>query len=217
MKAQISKLLCVISTSTLIALSSTSVNAALYTFSQDGFSGGGIVTGSFEAVDINNDGLITSVSEQHPGDPGEVISFSFSFTNDSIVGDFSALWFNSLIYEIGSGFIGNRSGEGINTGAGSSGVATDEFDYRRFDYETGRTGGFTIFHDVDELARVTDSDTGAISTTSNLISVSESATPVPAAVPIPAAVWLFGTGLIGLIGMRKNSFKIQKNHTLTVA
>lgn len=29
----------------------------------------------------------------------------------------------------------------------------------------------------------------------------------PSAVPVPAAVWLFGSGLIGLIGMRKNKSK----------
>jgi len=30
---------------------------------------------------------------------------------------------------------------------------------------------------------------------------------VPVPVPVPAAVWLFGSGLIGLIGMRKNTSK----------
>ncbi len=58
-------------------------------------------------------------------DEDEIKSFSFSFTNDSIVGDFSAIWFNGLEYEIGSGFIGIRSGDGIITGAGSSGIATE--------------------------------------------------------------------------------------------
>ncbi len=29
------------------------------------------------------------------------------------------------------------------------------------------------------------------------------ATPAPSAVPIPGAVWLFGSGVIGLFGMRK--------------
>ena len=188
---------------TLIALSSASANAALYTFLQDGFSGGGVVTGSFEAEDLDNDGLISSFSELFGED--EIKSFSFSFTNDSIVGDFSAIWFNGLEYEIGSGFIGIRSGDGLITGAGSSGIATDEFDFRRFDYESGKgpTGGTG--------GRVIDSSTGAISTTSNLISVSESAVSIPAAVPIPAAVWLFGTSIVGLIGMRRKGLRASEN------
>jgi predicted ABC-type sugar transport system permease subunit len=43
--------------------------------------------------------------------------------------------------------------------------------------------------------RVIDFSTGAVTTTSNLISVSESAAPIQAAIPIPAAVWLFGTSV----------------------
>jgi hypothetical protein len=140
---------------------------------------------------------------------GEIRDFTFSFTNDSIVGDFSAIWFNAVVYEIGSGFIGNsRSGDGMITGAGSSGIATeqptDEFDFRRFDYESGQgpTGGAG--------GRVIDFSTGAISTTSNLISVSESAAPIQAAVPIPAAVWLFGTSIVGLIGVRRKGLRISE-------
>ncbi len=30
----------------------------------------------------------------------------------------------------------------------------------------------------------------------------------PAAVPVPAAVWLFGSGLIGIIGTRKKASKL---------
>ncbi len=33
----------------------------------------------------------------------------------------------------------------------------------------------------------------------------------PPSVPVPAAVWLFGSGLLGLIGMRKTSSKISVN------
>ncbi len=191
----------------MIALSSASANAALYTFSQDGFSGGGTVTGSFEAEDLDNDGLISSFGFPF-GEGGEIRDFTFSFTNDSIVGDFSAIWFNAVVYEIGSGFIGNsRSGDGMITGAGSSGIATeqptDEFDFRRFDYESvqGPTGGAG--------GRVIDFSTGAISTT-NLISVSESAASIQAAVPIPAAVWLFGTSIVGLIGVRRKGLRISE-------
>ncbi len=32
----------------------------------------------------------------------------------------------------------------------------------------------------------------------------------PATVPVPAAVWLFGSGLVGLIGMRKKSSKVSE-------
>ena len=30
-----------------------------------------------------------------------------------------------------------------------------------------------------------------------------------AVVPVPAAIWLFGSGLIGLVGMRGNTFKLS--------
>ncbi len=75
--------------------------------------------------------------------------------------------------------------------------------FRRFDYESGLgpTGGAG--------GRVIDSSTGAISITSNLISVSESVAPTQTAVPIPAAVWLFGTSIVGLIGMRRKGLRIS--------
>lgn len=39
-----------------------------------------------------------------------------------------------------------------------------------------------------------------------------SSVPVPVPVPAPAAVWLMGSGLIGLVGMRKKSAKPSDNY-----
>ena len=59
-----------------------SAHAALvnYQFSANGFSGGGSLSGSFQAKDITLDGVIKSSDD-------EVFSFEYSFTGDSIVDD----------------------------------------------------------------------------------------------------------------------------------
>ncbi|MCK4707387.1 MAG: VPLPA-CTERM sorting domain-containing protein, partial [Gammaproteobacteria bacterium] len=42
-----------------------------------------------------------------------------------------------------------------------------------------------------------------------LIFMAVDLSPAPAPVPVPAAVWLFGSGLIGLIGVARNNKRKQ--------
>lgn len=163
-----------------MALASFSANAATYTFSQNGFSGGGVITGSFDAVDINNDGQINFFND-------EVTGFSLAFTGDTIVEGFTHTFsdFSGLVYDIGSGFIGDGSNNG-GEGLASNWFGSSGFDYASGMGATGILGG-----------RVVNVATRAESSSANLISVSVTA------VPIPAAAWLLGSGLLGLIGVAR--------------
>ncbi len=64
-----------------------------------------------------------------------------------------------------------------------------------FAVETGDIFGF--------VALTTDSIEGTATAV-----ISNFSAPAISNVPVPAAVWLFGSGLVGLIGMRKKSSKI---------
>ena len=76
-----------LSSSTLVFLFiltlSFKVQAALvnYQFSVNGFSGGGILNASFQAEDVNLDGII--YAEQ-----GEVVSFEYAFSEIRLLGIF---------------------------------------------------------------------------------------------------------------------------------
>lgn len=178
MKSKVCNFICAASTVCLMTLVSPSANATSYIFSQSGFSGGGIITGSFDAVDLNNDGQIISFT-------GEVTSFSLAFTGDSVVGNFTHTFSNlyGLIYDIGSGFLGdgyNGSEEGLASNwGGASG----------FDYASGLGPANVLGGRVINIA------TGATSSSENLISVTS--------VPVPDAAWLLGSGLLGLIGVAR--------------
>lgn len=178
MKSEISNFICAISAVGMMTLASFSANAATYTFSQNGFSGGGVITGSFDAVDINNDGQIHFFNN-------EVTGFSLAFTGDTIVEGFTHTFsdFGGLVYDIDSGFIG----DGPNNGG--EGLASNWFGISGFEYASGMGATGTLGGRVINIA------TGAISSSANLISVT--------AVPIPAAAWLLGSGLLGLIGVAR--------------
>jgi membrane protein DedA with SNARE-associated domain len=74
MKPQVLKLISAISVCLLMVLGSPSVNAAHYIFSQGGFTGGGLVTGSFDGEDTTPDGIISLP---------EVSSFSIHFSGNT--------------------------------------------------------------------------------------------------------------------------------------
>lgn len=137
-----------------LCLSSTSQAAPMFTFTQTGFSGGGTVTGTFSGSDFDNNGFLSSFA-------GEITDYSMSFSGDSIVADFShgLSDFYGLIYELGSGFIGDGLGGGIE------GVASNWGGIAGYDYASGMgpTGGFG--------GRVINTATGATSATQSLVVV----------------------------------------------
>lgn len=108
-------------------------SALSFTFIQTGYSEGAQVTGSFEGVDSDENGQLSSFE-------GEVTAFSVSFSGNSLVPAFSLGIedepFN-FVYDIGSGFLGDGTTldiEGV--------LSTNElFQYLTGQGPTGLDGG----------------------------------------------------------------------------
>ncbi len=165
-----------ISVSALLVMASSSANAAHFMFSQAGFSGGGTITGGFDAVDDDHNGWIDTWN-----DPS-VTNFHLSFSGDSLVGDFSANDLGRLTYKIGSGVIGIEFNEvdGLSSFIDTAGFHQTTPPYNQlYSFSTHSNGGSA----VDFLR-------GTISSTTELMQVSE--------VPLPGAAGLFAFGLAGL-------------------
>jgi hypothetical protein len=154
----------------------SSVDAApiSFNFSQGGFFEGASVTGMFTGDDLDNNGQLSSFA-------GEVSDFVMSFSGNSLIPSFS-LGFSdpfALVYDLDGGPLGDGvtlDVEGIGAASGIHSYATGQ----------GATGGIDGGW-VDDFI--------GPNTTSELVQVS--------AVPIPPAVWLFGSGLLGLVGMAR--------------
>ena len=156
-----------------------------FTFTQGGYSGGGMVTGTFEAI-----GDFSTIGGNNVGTQ-EVRDFTLSFTGDSIVADFTLSRSNlaGLTYIIGSGFLGEVTAQGPifqwDKGTGTSPVL-----------------GGQVFHRFDRVI-------GVISTTQEGAVVVQG-TPIPdpppsTSVPEPATMFLLGIGLIAGAAFRKKT------------
>lgn len=201
MSTRATKIVGIISSLIFVLFISPSANAGLYTFSQTGFSGGGTITGSFEAVDLDGNGQISWFQGVDP-ENAEVTNFSLSFVGDSIVGNFAHDYSHlfGLVYDVGSGFIGDGAGDNGSEGLAShwsplgqpNGVS--DFEYLSGPGPLLNTGG-----------RVTNLLSSAVSSTDQLIVVVD-----PAPVPLPGAIWLFGTALMGFLGYSRSA-KVRAN------
>jgi hypothetical protein len=170
-----------------------------YNFSQSGYDEGAVVTGMFEGEDTNGDGVL--VGNDGPGGFNEVTGFNLEFSGNSIVPaftfDFADFANNgTLVYDSNDGsFLGDSFIEGLGLGEGLIVIghsgAIDDF---------GIILGECVPNDCGDVF-----SEGLVTQSSELMKVS--------AVPLPVAVWLFGSSLVGLIGMRqiKSFYKIRLN------
>ncbi len=181
MKSKIGILACAAAVG-LMAACSSSASAETFNFSQGGYSGGGSVSGSFNATDLDHDGHINSFL-------GEVTGFSLTFSGDAIVGNFTHTFSNlsGLVYELGSGFIGDGYAGGAE-GMASNWNGTSGFDFASGLGPTGGWGG-----------RAINVATGGTSTSAQLISV----TSVPE--PETYAMLLAGLGVMGAVARRRKA------------
>lgn len=164
-----------------LGLSVSTANAALYTFTETGFTDGATITGSFEGTDLNLDGFISGASFTNLD---EISSFNVSFSGNALVSAFSQTYTDLTYFgfDIARSVLGNADGEGI---------ATNWFGGARYQFLTGyAVNGAVDGYVIDTLLNVTDH-------TSNIVSVT------PAAVPVPSAVWLFGSALAGFLSLKR--------------
>ncbi|HSD36008.1 MAG TPA: PEP-CTERM sorting domain-containing protein [Rhodocyclaceae bacterium] len=176
MKRYSKRVLCACTAAFALALAAPA-QATLYTFTQGGFSGGGHISGTFAGEDLDGNGQLSSFA-------GEVSAFQVSFSGDSIVGAFSHGFADlfGIVYDIGSGFIGDGLGGDIE------GIASNYQNGVGIEYIIGT--GLALPY----LGSVTDQATGALSTTDALVVVE---------VPEPASLALVVAGLALVLRTRR--------------
>ncbi len=207
-----------------ILLSQTvSSNLLHFTYRQGGFEGGAFVEGSFSGEDLNGDGVLKHQIDE------EITDFSFHFSPGNTSIPEITLSFNKhsgpvlnygLIYDLNGGSIGdgNINGEGIAVGFTIRPPITQSiFPFDDFFYRVGGAVGQNCgIGETCAVVRVCSPGNFALNCagleptvqinplnreifSSELVHVE--------AVPIPATVWLFGSAIVGLFGIRasKNS------------
>lgn len=168
------KILSAVTAVTLFCGSVATAAPISFDFTQSGFSGGGIVTGSFLAEDLDGNGQISSFD-------GEVVDFSMSFAGDTGVADFSLSFADlfGLVYDIGSGLIGDGTSLDIE-GIGAEGAI--------FSYVVGP--GPLALCDGSTICGIVTQSLGSVDLTSETILgavVNDPSAPVP----LPGAMALF--------------------------
>ena len=151
-------------------------SALSFTFIQNGYSEGAQITGSFEGLDLDENGQLSSFED-------EIFAFSVTFSGNSLVPAFTLGMednFFALVYDIGSGFLGDGTAldeEGIS-------ATMDSFDYVTGQGPTGLDGGeVTNFIGLD--------------TTAQLVVVTQ--------VPEPTTSILLALGLVGIAAGRRQA------------
>lgn len=179
-----------------LLVSFTSVDAApvSYNFSHSGFDEGASVTGMFTGEDLDGNGKLSSFR-------GELIDFKMRFSGNNLVPAFS-LGFADLvgiIYGLDSESLGDDSSgnnpEGIEVYLGR-GSNVGVFSYAVAGPLNPQIGPVVECGTGVDCAVVSDGQ-GNVSYSQQLVLVS------PKPVPLPATVWLFCSGLIGFLGIKR--------------
>lgn len=161
-------------------------DSVTFSFSQAGFGEGAFVSGTFTGQDIDGNGQLSSSD-------GEIIGFDMAFSGNSLVSAFTldVSDLNGLVYDLDGGPLGDGLDlaiEGIAAGNGA------------YDYVAG-PGPFAQCGIGIPCALIQGE---RLIFSSELIQVT--------AVPLTSAIWLFGTGLVGLTGVAKfNKYKGYTN------
>ncbi len=176
-----------------LLVSFTSVDAApvSYNFFQGGFDEGASVTGMFTGEDLDGNGKLSSYR-------GELTDFKMRFSGNNLVPAFS-LGFADLvgiIYGLDSGSLGDDASgnEGIEAHLGGGGSNVGVFHYAVAGPLNPQIGPVVECGTSIDCALVSDGH-DKVSYSQQLVLVSP--------IPLPATVWLFCSGLIGLIGMKR--------------
>jgi hypothetical protein len=185
MKIQVFKYVRVIPVFLMLSFISASVDAALYTFSQGGFTGGGVVTGSFRGVDRYNqngvmkpDGWISAcfTHQCNDGLGQDSVEVIIDFSNGDDI-------FNSLSVGTVTDFAYNIKGN-----------------YLTFSYD--------IYPPEQLFLLYYDPNSGFISFSVDGIGDFEWQTNQPVRVsnvPLPGSLGLFSLGVFWLNGMRRRN------------
>lgn len=168
-----------------LLMASNASQAARFNFSQTGFEEGAIISGYFEVNDLNNDGQILAGDSLLGYNLNELSAFSLSFSGNSLVAAFTQSLSDITVfsYKLGTSFLGDDSSP-IGEAIGTNWLTSTGYAY------SGGIGSGYGWSQVETLGV-----DGALSISNEQMSVT--------AVPLPGAVWLFGSTLFGLAGLRK--------------
>ena len=144
-----------------------------YSFAQGGYADGATISGTFTGDDLDHDGQLNSFA-------GEISGFVLFFSGNAVVPAFSHTFaqLSGLVYDIGSGFIGDGLGGAVE-GMASNWFGTVGFDFASGPGPIGTPGG-----------RIINIATGGITSTREMIRVTSA--------PEPATIALLGIGLAGI-------------------